>query len=179
MENEQVSDTIEYVALVTGEVAQIFPDRSQGMRDYWGWSIQWENGESGVAYGREWAVKSANYASVRRSWHPRPVPGFSAADALALDGAERSTYTRTLKRLLVKRTGCQGFSVTGGRGTGSSWIHVRGSNDTTQYWIAALFGPGNGPDASIPPTRGYRALYAAKAAGVSTDGIDCAEHGWD
>ena len=179
MENEQVSDAIEYVVLVTGEVAQVFPDRSQGMRDYWGWSIEEDDGESGVACGHEWAVKGANYASVRRCWNPPPVLGFSTADAVALEQADRGTYTRTLKRLLVKRTACQGFSVTGGRGTGSSWIHVRGSNDTTQYWIAALFGSGNGPDASIPPTRGYRALYAAQAAGVSTDGIDFAEHGWD
>lgn len=97
-------------------------------------------------------------------------------DARALERADRNAYTKELKRLLVKSTGHKGFSVRGDTGTAYSWIQVRGTDERARMWLAAIFGS---PDESIPPTRGYRAWCAARAAGLDGSEIERGEHAWD
>lgn len=175
-----MSAEVEYVTLPTGEVARIFETDERGI---FFWSVKSpddENDLSDTCYSRDHAVTIASGKSAARCMHPNPVVGFCVADAIALERADRHVYTQTLKRLLIASTGepAAAFSVAGSTGTASSWIHVRGKTDRGRLWVAALFGDADG-NASIPPTRGYRALYAARAAGIPTDGIECAEHGWD
>jgi len=170
---------VEYVTLATGEVAGIFETHDRG---YFAWSIDDDENEilEGVACGREWAIKIATGKSAARMMRGRPVAGFSVADALALDGADRGVYTKRLKALLVQSTGepAAAFSVRGNTGTASSWIDIEGRTPRGELWIAAIFGDAGGKH-SLPPTRGYRAWAAARAAGIATDGIELAAHGWD
>ena len=169
----------ENVLLETGEACWLIPDETR--RDEWHWSISGDNGETGTTYDRDYAIRVATWTSARRMWHARPVAGFSVADAIALDRADRSEYTRTLKRLIVASTGLPAaeISVRGHRGTASSWVGVYGTTDRARTWIAALFGRCAPGEALIPPTRGYRAWHAARAAGLDGSGIELADHGWD
>ena len=171
---------VEYVTLPTGEVAEISQTEQRG---YFSWRVASPDDVldlEGVAWGRDWALKIAAGKSAARCMSARPVAGFTLAHALVLDCADRGVYIKALKRLLVASTGepAAAFSVRGGTGTASSWIDVHGKTERGELWISALFGDADGKT-SIPPTRGYRAWYAARAAGIPTDGIERAEHGWD
>jgi len=171
------SDGKSLVTLPTGEVAEIQPHTFE--RGAWCWSIagaEQSRDTSGTCYSQEHAYRCASEASARRTMHPRQVAGFSLADARELEDADQTVYTKRLKSLLIQSTGHRGFSIRSNRGTACCWINVRGIDETGRLWVAAIFGS----DATIPPTRGYRAWCAARAAGLpDASEIKRSEHAWE
>lgn len=164
------------VVLPTGEVAEIRPSKD-GHQTRWSWNILGTDDSDtwGHSYSQALAYRCACEASAKRCMSPARVAGFTAADALALEKVDRTAYTKRLKALLVQSTGHRGFSVRGSTGTAYSWIRVSGNDLRGRLWLAAIFGDS---DPSIPPTRGYRAWYAARAAGLDASEIQRAEHAW-
>lgn len=101
--------------------------------------------------------------------------------ALECDHAPTSFVTKTLKALLLARTGVR-FSVKKGSGTAGSWIHIRAEEPAEVAALASVFGvreAGRG-DVSIRPCGGARVWYVCQAAGVELpEGFTVRASDWD
>ena len=104
------------------------------------------------------------------------------------DHWDRNVYTKALRKELATRTGLQ-WSVKGNHGTAWSWIDIAAPPKRLHGYqmtaedesiLSAVFGEQVGSQhISIPPTSGYRHSYLLRAAGLPTDTVKLAEHGWD